>query len=88
MGLLLWIVFGALIGWIASIITKNNRRMGAFANIIVGLLGALIGGFIAQIIGIGSYSEFSIGGILISLIGAVLLLWIINAFRHPKREKA
>lgn len=85
MGLLLWIIFGALVGWIASMITKNNRRMGAFANIIVGLLGALIGGFVAQIIGIGSYSQFSLGGILIALVGAVILLLIINAFRHPQK---
>jgi uncharacterized membrane protein YeaQ/YmgE (transglycosylase-associated protein family) len=85
MWILLWIVFGALIGWLASIITMNNARMGAFANIIVGLLGALIGGFIAQLIGLGSYSEFSLGGILIALAGAVLLLLLVNLFRGGKR---
>jgi uncharacterized membrane protein YeaQ/YmgE (transglycosylase-associated protein family) len=84
MWIILWIAFGALIGWIASIITKNNSRMGAGGNIIVGLLGALIGGFIAQLIGLGSYSQFSLGGLLIALAGAVVLLLIINFFRRSK----
>jgi uncharacterized membrane protein YeaQ/YmgE (transglycosylase-associated protein family) len=84
MWILLWIVFGALIGWLASIITKKNSQMGAGANIIVGLLGAVIGGFIAQLLGLGSYSEFSIGGILIALVGAVILLWIVNLFKRKK----
>ena len=86
MQLILWILFGALIGWIASIITKRNSRMGAFANIIVGLLGSIIGGFIAQLIGLGSYSQFSLGGILISLVGAVVLLLIVNMFTRGKRK--
>lgn len=86
MQLILWLVFGAVIGWIASIITKRNSRMGAFANIIVGLLGAVLGGFIAQFIGLGSYSEFSIGGILISLAGAIIILLIVNMFTRGKRK--
>ena len=85
MGLILWILFGALIGWLASIITKRNSRMGAVANIIVGLLGSIIGGFIAQLLGLGSYSEFSLGGALISLAGAVVILLIVNMFTKGKR---
>lgn len=85
MWILLWIAFGALIGWLASIITKNNSRMGAGWNIVVGLLGAVIGGFIAQFLGLGSYSQFSIGGILISLAGAVVLLLIVNLFTRGKK---
>lgn len=85
MWILLWILFGALIGWLASIITKNNSRMGAGWNIVVGLVGSVLGGFIAQFIGLGSYSQFSLGGILIALGGAVVLLLIVNLFKRGKR---
>lgn len=85
MWIILWLAFGALIGWLASIITKNNSRMGAGWNIVVGLVGAVIGGFLAQILGVGSYSQFSIGGILIALAGAVILLLIVNMFTRGKR---
>ena len=85
MWIILWLAFGALIGWIASIITKNNSRMGAGANIIVGLIGSVIGGFVAQLLGIGSYNQFSLGGILIALAGAVILLLIVNMFTRGKR---
>jgi uncharacterized membrane protein YeaQ/YmgE (transglycosylase-associated protein family) len=84
MWIILWLAFGALIGWIASIITKNNSRMGAGWNIVVGLVGSVIGGFIAQLLGIGSYSEFSIGGILIALVGAVIILMVVNMFTRRK----
>jgi uncharacterized membrane protein YeaQ/YmgE (transglycosylase-associated protein family) len=85
MWIILWIAFGALIGWLASIITKNNSRMGAGWNIVVGLVGSVIGGFVAQLLGIGSYAQFSLGGILIALAGAVVLLLIVNLFTRGKK---
>ncbi len=85
MWIILWILFGALIGWIASIITKNNSRMGAGANILIGLLGSLVGGFIASLLGFGGISEFSLVGLLFSLGGAVLILLIVNMFTKGKK---
>lgn len=85
MWIILWIAFGALIGWLASIITKNNSRMGAGWNIVVGLVGSVIGGFIAQLLNIGSYTQFSLGGVLIALAGAVVLLLIVNMFARGKK---
>ncbi len=84
--ILVWVLFGAFVGWVASIITKNNARMGAAANIIVGLIGSLIGGFLAPMLGVGSYSQFSFGGFLISLAGAVLLLFVVNLFRRGRQD--
>jgi uncharacterized membrane protein YeaQ/YmgE (transglycosylase-associated protein family) len=84
MWIILWLLFGALIGWLASIITKNNSRMGAGWNIVVGLLGAVLGGFIAQLLGLGAYNQFSIGGLLIALLGAVIILLIVNMFTRKK----
>ncbi len=84
MWIILWILFGALIGWIASIITKNNARMGAVANILIGLLGSLVGGFIASLLGFGGITQFSLAGILFSLGGAVLVLLIVNLFTKQR----
>ncbi len=85
MWILLWIAFGALAGWIASKITGNDAQMGALANIVTGLVGALIGSWIASAIGVGTYYDFSIGSLLISILGAVVLLWIVNMFTGRKK---
>ena len=85
MWIILWLLFGALVGWIASIITKNNSRMGAGANILIGLLGSLVGGFIAHFLGFGAIAQFTLPGILFSLGGAVLILLIVNMFTRGKR---
>ncbi|MEA5016829.1 MAG: GlsB/YeaQ/YmgE family stress response membrane protein [Candidatus Limiplasma sp.] len=86
MGLLTWLIFGALAGWIASIIMKKNSSMGAVANIVVGIVGAGIGGFVASLLGLGSVSGFNLYSLLIAIAGACLLLLVINLFTG--REKA
>ncbi len=77
MNILLWIVFGALVGWIASIIMKTRRR-GLIRNVIVGLIGAFIGGFLASLLGIGSLERFTAEGFLIALGGAVFFIWLLR----------
>lgn len=79
MYLLLWLLFGALAGWIASKIVKNN--MGLLANIAVGLIGSFIGGWLASLIGLGTFTTFSIGGLLIAIVGAVIFLAAVNLIR-------
>lgn len=77
MGIIGWIVFGALVGWVASIL-MHTRRRGLIRNIIVGLLGSFLGGWIASFFGIGSISGFSIESFAIALGGAVLLIWLFK----------
>ncbi len=79
MGILMWILFGAIVGWIASLITKNKG--GLIKNIIVGLLGAVLGGFIGSFFGIGSVETFTVEGFLIAIAGAVVLLWIMRKLK-------
>lgn len=81
MELLAWIILGGIAGWIASIIMKTNAQMGILANIIVGILGALIGGFIVQALGGEGVSGFSLQSLLVATFGAVVLLVIVRAFR-------
>ncbi|MBU1145786.1 MAG: GlsB/YeaQ/YmgE family stress response membrane protein [Firmicutes bacterium] len=85
MYLLLWILFGAIVGWIASILSRNNRRIGLLANIVVGLLGSVIGGGIAYSLDLATISTFSFWGFCFAVLGAVLLLWVINFFSGRRR---
>lgn len=78
MNIILWIIFGALVGWIASIIMRTNEDMGAVSNIIVGIIGAFIGGAISRALGGSGVNEFSFGSIIMAVLGACLLLFFIR----------
>jgi uncharacterized membrane protein YeaQ/YmgE (transglycosylase-associated protein family) len=80
-GIISWIVFGALAGWVASMIAGDNARQGWLGNIIVGIIGAFIGGLIFGLLfGGGQFTlEWSIGSFIAAVIGAVILLFILRA---------
>ena len=79
---IIWIIFGALAGWVASIITGKNRRMGAIANIVVGILGAFIGAGIMNTLGIQVPQGFSLMGFLVALGGSVILIIVTGMIRR------
>ena len=82
MGILSWILLGALAGWVASIIMKKNRSMGAMANIVVGIIGAFIGGFVMNLIGAkADVTGFNLESFIVALIGSIILLEIINLIK-------
>lgn len=74
MSIIVWIVFGALAGWIASMISGTDKSQGALANIIVGILGAFLGGFLMSIIGKEGVNGFNLYSALVAVIGSVVLL--------------
>ena len=83
--LIIWLVVGGLIGWVASMIMKTDAQQGVFLNVIVGIVGAALAGFvISPLLGIPTINQdtFSIGSLLVSLLGAVILLAIVNFFRR------
>ena len=80
--IVLWIVFGALAGWLASLIMRTDASMGAGANIIVGIVGALIGGFIMNALGGEGVTGFNIYSLLVAIGGAVVLLFLVRIFRR------
>ncbi|HMM30273.1 MAG TPA: GlsB/YeaQ/YmgE family stress response membrane protein [Clostridia bacterium] len=82
MSILGWIIIGALAGWIASVITRNNRKMGAGANILVGIVGGFIGGLVMNLIGGHGITGFNFWSLLVATGGAVILLLIVNAIRR------
>jgi len=81
MGIILWIIFGALVGWIASLIMKTDQQQGAMLNIIVGIIGALLGGWLMSLFGNTGVTGFNIYSFLVSLLGAVILIAIVKAVR-------
>lgn len=80
MNYLVWIIFGALAGWLASIVMKKNQSMGAIANIIVGIIGAFLGGYIMQLVGGPGITGFNLTSLLVAIVGAVVLLFVVGLF--------
>jgi uncharacterized membrane protein YeaQ/YmgE (transglycosylase-associated protein family) len=84
MGIIIWLVIGGIVGWLASIVMKRDGQQGVLMNVIVGIVGALLGGYlISPLVGVGTINNgISIGSILVSLIGAIILLAIVNLFKR------
>lgn len=83
--LIVWLVVGGIIGWIASLMMKTDAQQGIFLNVIVGIVGAALAGFVVSpLLGIPTINQdtFSVGSLLVSLLGAVILLAIVNLFRR------
>jgi uncharacterized membrane protein YeaQ/YmgE (transglycosylase-associated protein family) len=79
-----WIILGGLAGWIASIITGRNNRMGCLANIVVGIIGAVIGGFLMGFIGGSGVTGFNLFSLLVAVLGAVVLLVIVGLIQGKR----
>ncbi len=82
MNIILWIIFGALAGWIASIIMGRNKQMGAIANIVVGIVGAFLGGWLFSLFGAQGVTGFNLSSLLVAIVGAVVLLFVIGLIRR------
>lgn len=82
MDIVLWIVLGALAGWIASIITRTDESQGWLGNIVVGIIGAFIGGLVLKLFGANGVTGFNVPSLLTAILGAVVLLSLIKGFRR------
>ncbi len=78
MGIIAWLIFGGLAGWIASKIMGTDEQQGVIGNIIVGIIGAMIGGFIMHVIGNETSFEINVGSFLVAVLGAVTLLFLVK----------
>jgi uncharacterized membrane protein YeaQ/YmgE (transglycosylase-associated protein family) len=82
LAIITWIVLGALAGWIASMITGTNAEVSGFMNVVVGVIGAVVGGLILQLFGVSISSGFNLGSLLTAILGSVILLSLVRAFRR------
>lgn len=80
MGLITWLIVGALAGWIASLIAGTNKEQGWLMNILLGIAGALVGGFLYGLITDGSFElGFNIGSLIVAVIGALIVTFAVGA---------
>ena len=84
MGILLWIVFGALVGWVASLIMKTDAQQGTLLNIIVGIIGSVLGSWIFSSLGETGTTGFNLYSFVVAIIGAVILIAIVRALTGKK----
>lgn len=82
MGIILWIIFGALVGWVASLVMKTDSQQGLALNIIVGIIGAVIGGWLMSFFGQSGVTGFNLYSLIVALIGAIVLIAIVKALRR------
>ncbi|MCB0032706.1 MAG: GlsB/YeaQ/YmgE family stress response membrane protein [Anaerolineales bacterium] len=80
--LILWILMGALAGWIASMVMHRDAQMGAVANIIAGILGAIIGGYLMSFFGASGVTGFNLYSLIVATFGAIVLLFLIGLVRR------
>jgi uncharacterized membrane protein YeaQ/YmgE (transglycosylase-associated protein family) len=81
---IVWLIVGGLIGWVASLVMRTNAQQGTLLNIVVGIVGAFIAGYVlTPFLGISTINsgDFSLQALLVSLLGAIILLAIVNVFR-------
>ena len=85
MNLIIWLVVGGLIGWVASMLMRTDGQQGIILNVVVGVVGALLGGWLlAPMFGAGTINQndFSAASLGVSLLGAIILLAIVNLVRR------
>jgi uncharacterized membrane protein YeaQ/YmgE (transglycosylase-associated protein family) len=78
MGILLWILFGGIVGWVASLIMKTDGQQGIILNIVVGIVGSVLGGFIMSLLGKSGVGGFNVYSFLVALLGSMVLIWIVK----------
>ncbi|MBP9115706.1 MAG: GlsB/YeaQ/YmgE family stress response membrane protein [Acidimicrobiia bacterium] len=78
MGIIAWLVFGGLAGWVASMVMDTNKEQGIFLNIIVGIIGAAIGGFLMHVLGGEKTFEFNLSSFAVAVLGAIVLLFLVK----------
>ncbi len=76
MSLIMWIIFGAIVGWLASVIMNRNSQQGLLGDIILGIIGALVGGFLASLFGAEGIQGFNLYSMVVALIGAAVVVWV------------
>jgi uncharacterized membrane protein YeaQ/YmgE (transglycosylase-associated protein family) len=88
MGWLAWIIIGAIAGWLASKVMKTSRQQGLLMDIVVGILGAFIGGFLFEQFGSTGTTGFNIWSVFVAFVGAVVLLILIRAVSGQRTSRA
>ncbi|HCM37218.1 MAG: Transglycosylase associated protein [Candidatus Gottesmanbacteria bacterium GW2011_GWB1_43_11] len=82
MGIILWIIFGAIAGWIASVVMKTDSSQGTMTDIIMGIIGAIVGGFLMGLVGQSGVTGFNLYSLIVAVIGAVVVIYVGRMLRN------
>ncbi len=82
MGIIIWIIFGGLVGWVASLVMGTDPEQGIVLNIVVGIIGAILGGFVMTFFGENGVTGFNLYSFIVALLGAIVLITVVKALRH------
>ena len=85
MNFIIWLIVGGIVGWVASVVMRTNSRQGLLLDVVVGIVGAFVAGVVlTPLLGIGTINQndFSLPALLVSLMGAIILLAVISLFRR------
>ena len=85
MNIIIWLIVGGVIGWLASLLMKTDGQQGIFLNVIIGIVGAMLGGWlISPLVGVGTINQdnFSLPALVVSFVGAAILLAVVNLVRR------
>jgi uncharacterized membrane protein YeaQ/YmgE (transglycosylase-associated protein family) len=81
MGIIMWIIFGALAGWIASMFMNTDSNQGALGNIIMGIIGSIVAGYLMPILGLSGVTGFNLYSVLVAVLGAIVVIWVGRMIR-------
>jgi uncharacterized membrane protein YeaQ/YmgE (transglycosylase-associated protein family) len=84
MGIFSWIILGGIAGWLASIVMKRNDQMGCITNIIAGIVGAVVGGWVFSFLGGASVTGLNLTSLVVAFVGAVIVLGVVNLITRRK----
>lgn len=87
MNFIIWLIVGGIVGWLASMVMRTDGQQGLILNVVVGIVGALLAGwFLTPLVGVGTINQnnFSLAGLLVSFVGAIILLAIVNLFSRGR----
>ena len=81
MGIIMWILFGALVGWLSSMFMNTDSGQGALGNIIMGIIGSVVAGFLMPLLGMSGVTGFNLYSVLVAVIGAVVVIYVGRMLR-------
>ena len=81
MGIVLWIIFGAIAGWLASVIMKTNSQQGTVMDIVMGVVGSVIGGYLMGLVGQSGVTGFNPYSLMVAVIGAIVVIYVGRMLR-------
>lgn len=82
MNILLWIIFGAIAGWLTSIIAKTDYSQGTVGDIVLGIVGSFVGGFVFNLLGAEGVTGFNMYSMIVAVVGALIVIWLGRRFRR------